>query len=159
MHRRDYIYGFISICIHFFLKSFKSQQLDICFLITFLLNSDFSLCVLRFFVTNQTDVQFWCRYVPICCLTFLNNIMFGKHKEENMVEFKLYFMKIKPEAFYKPEIEKIKLKSCICYIYQKITFNKKKSCCNLYKKDSDKHIFGVNTNGSLNFLLLENKKK
>lgn len=36
--------------------------------------------------------------------------MFGKYKEENMVEFKLYFMKIKPEAFYKPEIEKNKIK-------------------------------------------------
>lgn len=37
--------------------------------------------------------------------------MFGKYKIENpkrknMVEFKYYFMKIKPEAFYKPEIEK-----------------------------------------------------
>lgn len=52
--------------------------------------------------------------------------MLGKYKiEENMVEFKLYFTKNKPEAFYKPEIEKKKIKIMhFLYISAKITFKK-----------------------------------
>lgn len=57
--------------------------------------------------------------------------MLGKYKIEkkkNMFEFKLYFTKIKPEAFYKPEIEKNKIKIMHFLYISENNLQEKKSC-------------------------------